>query len=491
MENLQSWKIATILLCLYGFFKELRPSEPYLTPFLLESKNVTEDEVDNQIYPIWTYSYMVSLVLVFLVTDFLLYKPVIVSEGIAYLATWSLLLWASGAMLMKLMQFFYGVATATEIAYYSYIYAVVTPEHYQKVSSFTRSSVLIGRFFAGVLGQLLLSLNLLEYFGLNVISMVSVSIAFLISLSLPLVKTSVYFHTDEDLNDGSIPSDTSDTRPTDNEPIRDTEYLTPPDINITVKQNCQSSFQRLWSDFKACYSSRNLLQWSFWWAFATCGYFQVGNYIQNLWDVILYKQSNGGSHHQVWNGAVEAAATLAGALSAFLIMFSNVNWDIFGEAILAAVSVLDAILLTFMGWTTNIWLCYAFYILFRSSYQLVITIASYQIARHLASERFALVFGCNTFIALVLESILTIIFVDYRGLNLPADTQFLVYGGYYYILAVFFTARAVYELTTLGWRQAWRHRYRPKDAPGDDDSNSTEINHLHVPSDVTASAINV
>ncbi|XP_071951409.1 thiamine transporter 2-like [Antedon mediterranea] len=472
MENLQSWKLATILLCLYGFFKELRPSEPYLTSFLLESKNVTEDQVDNQIYPLWTYSYMAALVVVFLVTDFLLYKPVIIFEGITYLSTWSLLLWASGLTLMKLMQFFYGLATATEIAYYSYIYAVVDEEHYQKVSSFTRSSSLIGRFVAGVLSQILISLNVLHYMGLNIISMVFVSIAFLISLTLPSVKKSVYFH-QQDGNDADI----SETVTNERLDVAETEvhrcHSTP--------TNFRSSFQRLWTDFRECFSSRNLLQWSIWWAFATCGYFQVGNYIQNLWQVILEKQPDG-DHHQIWNGAVEAAATLAGALSAFFIMFCNVNWDIFGEAILAVMSVLDAILLTIMGWTNNIWLCYIFYILFRSSYQLVITISSYQIAQHLTSDRFALVFGFNTFVALVLQTILTLIFVDYRTLNLPADTQFIVYGGYYYLLAAFFTGRAVYELTRIGWQQAWKHRYRDdprQDSVADRGSdNSTEICNL-------------
>lgn len=42
----EGWLLPTSLLCAYGFFASLRPSEPFLTPFLLgPDKNLTEREV--------------------------------------------------------------------------------------------------------------------------------------------------------------------------------------------------------------------------------------------------------------------------------------------------------------------------------------------------------------------------------------------------------------------------------------------------------------
>lgn len=42
----ECWLLPTALLCLYGFFASLRPSEPFLTPYLLgPDKNLTEREV--------------------------------------------------------------------------------------------------------------------------------------------------------------------------------------------------------------------------------------------------------------------------------------------------------------------------------------------------------------------------------------------------------------------------------------------------------------
>lgn len=66
----------------------------------------------------------------------------------------------------------------------------------------------------------------------------------------------------------------------------------------------------MWDDFKTAYSNKYLLKWSVWWAFATCGNLQVGNYIQPLWESDL--PVSGGDH--LYNGAVEATQTLLSEL---------------------------------------------------------------------------------------------------------------------------------------------------------------------------------
>ena len=54
------------------------------------------------------------------------------------------------------------------------------------------------------------------------------------------------------------------------------------------------------------------------------------------------------------------------------------------------------------------------------------TDVSLQIARHVEMTRFALVFGTNMFASLLLQTILTSIVVDKRGLNLPVLTQVML-----------------------------------------------------------------
>src|SRR4051794_18436946 len=108
-----SWRTLTLALCSCGFLKEIRPITPFLTPYLIENKNISNVDLYGQVFPVWTYSYLACLVPVFVLTDLLRYKPVIVCESLAYVGTWILLIWAEGVLAMQCMQALYGLATAT------------------------------------------------------------------------------------------------------------------------------------------------------------------------------------------------------------------------------------------------------------------------------------------------------------------------------------------------------------------------------------------
>lgn len=66
---------------------------------------------------------------------------------------------------------------------------------------------------------------------------------------------------------------------------------------------------------------------------------------------------------------------LLGALSAFGVGYLHLNWELLGEGTLAIISLLDGALLVTMGLSYNIWVSYINYIIFRVSYQMLITIA--------------------------------------------------------------------------------------------------------------------
>ena len=342
------WIKATLLICSYGFFKEMKPSEPFMTPYLkAPPKNLTEEQLDNQIYPVWTYSYLVTLFVVFLITDLLRYKPIIITEGLAYLATRILLFWASGVLAMQFMQFAYGVADGAEVAYYSFIYAVVDREHYQIVTSYTRAAALLGRMLSGVIGQLLISLKVTDYLALNYISLGSVLISCILTLLLPSASGNVFVSRAET------------------------------DSTVEQHQNgCFSSWKTtmytMFQDFKLCYSDKELLRWSLWWAFATCGEFQDENFVQNLWDIIYPAHK-----HKIYNGAVTAISHLTGSLVAISLAYVKINWSLCGELCLGLVSVADAFFLFFTARTSSIWIAYLMYILFRTAYTFLITIARY------------------------------------------------------------------------------------------------------------------
>uniref|UniRef100_A0A2K6G2A4 Solute carrier family 19 member 3 n=1 Tax=Propithecus coquereli TaxID=379532 RepID=A0A2K6G2A4_PROCO len=396
-----SWVYPTVILCLFGFFSMMRPSEPFLIPYLSgPNKNLTTAEITNEIFPVWTYSYLVLLLPVFVLTDYVRYKPVIVLQGISFIITWLLLLFGQGVMTMQVVEFFYGMVTATEVAYYAYIYSVVSPEHYQKVSSYCRSVTLVAYTAASVLAQLLVSLANLSYFYLNVISLASVSVAFIFSLFLPMPKKSMFFHAKPSREIKKSPSISAvsaephkgDARgcvkgkstsevPAASGNVNDDQLSSPKPKNMTLRV-----FVQWFQDLKECYSSKHLFYWSLWWAFSTAGFNQVLNYVQILWD---YKAPSQDS--LIYNGAVEAVAT-------------------FG----------------------------------------------FQIAVNLSVERYALVFGMNTFIALVIQTIMTVIVVDQRGLNLQISIQFLVYGSYFAVIAGIFLMRSIYIMYSAKCRKEVR-----------------------------------
>ncbi|NXD85673.1 S19A3 protein, partial [Halcyon senegalensis] len=138
-----------------------------------------------------------------------------------------------------------------------------------------------------------------------------------------------------------------------------------------------------------------------------------------------------------------------GSATSMAVGYVKVNWDLSGELALGIFSAMDAGSLFLMRFTDNIWACYAGYLAFKACYMLLITIATFQIAITLSMERYALVFGFNNFIALVIQTVLTLVVVDSKGLGLDISTQFLIYGSYFAVIAGVFLIRSTYTIISM------------------------------------------
>ncbi|NXE47409.1 S19A3 protein, partial [Dromaius novaehollandiae] len=138
-----------------------------------------------------------------------------------------------------------------------------------------------------------------------------------------------------------------------------------------------------------------------------------------------------------------------GAVTSLAVGYVKMNWDLFGELALGIFSTMNAGCLFLMHFTANIWACYAGYLIFKACYMLLITIATFQIAVNLSMERYALMFGFNNFLALVIQTILTVVVVDSKGLGLDILTQFLIYGSYFAVIAGIFLIRSIYVLVSI------------------------------------------
>lgn len=163
----------SLILSTFGFLKETRPSEPFLTDFIVDFKNITVETINQDIFPIGTYSYLAQLVIIFLIIDLLRYKPLIILLGASGVVIWSMLLWTNSVRNQQIVEVIYGTYCATEIAYFSYIYAKTEKQHYQAVTSHTRAAILIGKFVAAVSAQLLVYFKLMNYRQLNYLTLIS------------------------------------------------------------------------------------------------------------------------------------------------------------------------------------------------------------------------------------------------------------------------------------------------------------------------------
>ncbi|KAK2715771.1 thiamine transporter 1-like [Artemia franciscana] len=435
--------LPVIFILMFGFFKELRPSEPFLTEYLLGPwKNLTEEQVYQDIFPVWTYSYLLLLIAVFLLTDFLRYKPVIILEGFAYIITWILLILGQTVGAFQAVEFFYAIASSTEVAYSTYIYAQDLPMTFEKLTGLVQAALLAGRFGAGILAQVLVTTGALDYYSLNFISLGSVCVATCFSFALPSVPRSIYFYRDESASLGPEQENDED---------RGYDAEVPPEATkkTVIKMTFSEGCSLIWKDFRSSYSNLSVVKWSVWWAFTMCCNLQVLNYIQPLWQTIAPTSTG-----SLYNGIVEALQNILSALATLAVAYSRVNWSKWGEFTLALCALISGFLLSFMASTRHLWVAYMCYILFKIIYQVLITVSNYEIAKDLNMHCYGLIFGFNTFLALILQSILTTIVASGVGLGLPPRDQFVVYGIYFFVLAGVFTTIAAYSCGYGTYRQS-------------------------------------
>lgn len=72
--------------------------------------------------------------------------------------------------------------------------------------------------------------------------------------------------------------------------------------------------------------------------------------------------------------------------------------------------------------------------------------SSAEVAQHLEEDCFGLVFGINTLLALVLQTLLTLLVVSEQGFALSVVDQYTMLGILFFVLAAFYFAALVINL---------------------------------------------
>ncbi|VBB35197.1 unnamed protein product, partial [Acanthocheilonema viteae] len=181
-------------------------------------------------------------------------------------------------------------------------------------------------------------------------------------------------------------------------------------------------------DFKQIYGNRFLRKWSLWWALTTCIALQVSSYSQTLWGEVQKEETT-------LNGLAEAIYT-ASAVAIMLMDVIAIDWDKWDEAALVLISSIDCALLLLFSQAQTICVMYICYICYRTLYQVMITIAQWNLAKKMVSESYGLIFGLNSFVALILQALLTMIVVDKRGFGMTVRSQ-VSFSSIYFTFEIF------------------------------------------------------
>ncbi|EDW67205.1 thiamine transporter 1 [Drosophila virilis] len=439
---MKEWLKISCLLCVFGFVREIRPSEPYVTEYLLGPwRNITEQQLTQDVYPVGTYSHLVQLVFVFLITDFLRYKPLIITIGAAGVIIWSMLIWTTSLVSLQILEFFYGTYMAAEVAYYTYIYAKVDKKYYPRVTSHTRAAMFAGKLISGITSQLMINLELMNYKQLNYITLATQILAMLWAFGLPKVDKSLYFHREVYLREATPETPQTNQLQLQLEPQLESGEPDVASQQTTDQQVQYNPMRLLWQHFYNAYTNPRVVQWSLWYAIGLAGYLQVTYYMQVLWKVIEPEPQI------AWNGAVDAVLTALAALSALAAGYLH-SGRLRPRASLLVLSVLSALeggSVLICCWTHDIYWSYVGFVIFGALYGFTITVASAEVARNLQEDSFGLVFGINTLLALVFQSLLTIIVVSETGFELDAVGQYTVYAFYFIAVAIIYFISVMVE----------------------------------------------
>ncbi|EDW42683.1 thiamine transporter 2 [Drosophila sechellia] len=430
---MESWLKISCVLCIFGFLRELRPSEPYHAEILMgEWYHVTQDQVNRSVYPVGTYSYLALLIFVFLITDLLRYKPVIIANAITGICIWGTLIWTSTLSGLQAVEVFYGFYQAGEVAYYSYIYAKVDKQYYPRVTSHTRAAMFVGKLVAGILAQLVIGMKWMNYKQLFYISVSSQVAALLWAFFLPKVEKSLYFHNRSEAIEGGTKAEGGNLEKGSEQPSTE-------EANQEKKV---PAWQLLWFHFRSAYTNALVIQWSLWYAISLAGFLQITTYMQVVWKSFENEPTI------AWNGAVDVALTLLSAVFALLAGYFHAGRLSTRASLLsmALLSVLEGGCVLLSCWTDDIYLSYLGYVLYGGLFAFTITVASSELASSLEEDSFALVFGFNTFVGLLLQCILTLVVVSEKAnLNLNVFQQFSVYAFYFIVIGVVYSIAVILQ----------------------------------------------
>eukprot|EP00468_Gymnochlora_sp_CCMP2014_P002041 CAMPEP_0167743474 /NCGR_PEP_ID=MMETSP0110_2-20121227/2035_1 /TAXON_ID=629695 /ORGANISM="Gymnochlora sp., Strain CCMP2014" /LENGTH=461 /DNA_ID=CAMNT_0007627847 /DNA_START=75 /DNA_END=1460 /DNA_ORIENTATION=- len=419
---LSSEKGSIFILCAVAFLINCQPSEPFLVQYLTENKGLSEEQLDNEVWPYDTYGSFLFLIPVGLLAEIYGYRRVVFFGFLCREATRVLLIFARGVALMAVMQVTYAAATCANTVYFAYAYMVVDKSDFEAATSYMRFSYHAGNLIGAIIGQLLVDNgnSLTTLFYLSWMFTTLGLICFLIFLpkptrAAPPSLAGLLLSTGRNRRllqpGGSIAQDSK----TDSQR---------PGRNSATDLNSQTGWKDAWKEIRLLYTGSRLLKWCFFWSIMYGVTLMISNYYQN----------------QVYNinpdakfGYLEAAAegfAALGALAALLSKNIGERWT--APLIFVGTAVMGICYILTTREDSSLFDVSVLNVIPMGIFGYLFSLASSQIALDALTPRYAISFTLNTFASLFLAVI-----VQQAAAGTKTSTN-----GYYVIAAIetFFVA---------------------------------------------------
>lgn len=298
----------------------------------------------------------------------------IIFEAFALLATYLLLTLAPAKSLdwMIVMEVFYGLSSASSVAYYSYFYKVFKKEEYQSTTSLIRASILISHLISAGFGQLIVSFT-----EVPIIYLWYITIGFLALATF----TSFLFPSDE-------------------------EFKASKELTENNSSNSKNAFKLALFEFKDAavksFCNWETVMWALLWATLWSTLMGVQGFAPNLW----YESD---SNKKYLNGLMDALGRGCGVVGALIPSSMNSFLGRGLHFIITLSLIIIVCLILIQSLVQQEAVMYGSYILFVGMTNFANTIISSRLAISNKNAVFAFVFGMSMMLALGMQTLINVI----------------------------------------------------------------------------------
>eukprot|EP00033_Pygsuia_biforma_P003310 GCRY01003627.1.p1 GENE.GCRY01003627.1~~GCRY01003627.1.p1 ORF type:complete len:490 (+),score=105.35 GCRY01003627.1:216-1685(+) len=421
-------------LCLYSFLFNFQPANSFIVDIYVKVKHMSLDQVNHSIFPTWTYSYFVFLLVLGAPSEHFSFRTLIILGVSAQLITLILLLYTEGLHMMILSQVSMGFATATFRGFSGAIFKYAPKELYDRVSSLTRGSTLFGILLSAVFSQVFFVYLDFSLVFLVQISLAAMVLSFLFGFFLPNFEKK---------------ETESEDRCSINKPIEHTQNICEDCCHETLLNSEDSSEQKqanygtivvpvvtacelenaakaesnsMWKVLFVSYrNSHRLRRWSFWCALSLAIHQLCMVYWQSL-----FLEIDPSAHNNGWIAAsTYLTATLASLATGPSGCIQRVTKK-FSNALLLITPLLSSLSLFAMCNATTLQHAYIGFSAYHALFEFMFPVTHTIIALSIENSLYTLLFSTNAAVSLLFQFVIQIS-ID-KGFKLDIRTVYRAFS---------------------------------------------------------------